>query len=152
MLRCFSIKESYMASSSSLAKDYYVRAVKRLRVLDVLTEEQSYCDVVREAQGVVELLLKGVLRLYGIDPPKWHDVGPIIEQHGSSFSAEIVAAIPEIVVLSRKLRKEREISFYGDVDLIPSDSYTKEDADYAANKARWLVALLRKEFERDSSE
>ncbi|MBI2914833.1 MAG: HEPN domain-containing protein [Firmicutes bacterium] len=36
-------------------------------------EEQSYSDVVREAQEIVELCLEGILRYVGIEPPKLHD-------------------------------------------------------------------------------
>jgi HEPN domain-containing protein len=40
--------------------------------------EDDYSDVVREAQEIVELALKGMLRQIGIEPPKWHDVGQLI--------------------------------------------------------------------------
>jgi hypothetical protein len=65
----------------TLAESYLEKATKRLRVLDVLLEEEAFSDVVREAQELVELALKGILRYVGVDPPKWHDVGPIIAEH-----------------------------------------------------------------------
>lgn len=49
-----------------LARSYIHKASKRRRVLVVLAEEQAYSDVVREAQELVELALKGVLRYIGI--------------------------------------------------------------------------------------
>jgi HEPN domain-containing protein len=58
-----------------------VKAKARRRVLEVLAEEQAWSDVVREAQELVELALKGALRVVGVDPPKWHDVGPILRRH-----------------------------------------------------------------------
>ena len=48
-----------------LALDYLKRAKIRLEVLEVLYEKGDYPDVVREAQEVVELALKAVLRLIG---------------------------------------------------------------------------------------
>jgi HEPN domain-containing protein len=33
-----------------------------------------HADVVRESQEIVELGLKGLLRVSGLDPPKEHDV------------------------------------------------------------------------------
>ena len=63
-----------------LARAYVTKASKRRRALEVLLEEEAYSDVVREAQELVELALKGMLRFVGIDPPKWHDVGPILKE------------------------------------------------------------------------
>ena len=56
-------------TNDQLAKSYLVKAQKRLRILDVLLEEEDYSDVVREAQEVVELAQKAMLRGVGIDPP-----------------------------------------------------------------------------------
>ncbi len=39
--------------------------------------EENYNIVVRRAQEVVELSLKGCLRMLGIDYPKVHDVGSV---------------------------------------------------------------------------
>lgn len=61
-----------------MARDYFRRAKTRLRVLALLHEAGEYADVVREAQELVELALKGMLRSAGIDPPKCHDVGEIL--------------------------------------------------------------------------
>ncbi len=49
-----------------------------MKALELFMDEEDYSDVVREAQEIVELLLKGVLRKNGIEPPKLHDVGPLI--------------------------------------------------------------------------
>jgi len=49
----------------TLAQSYLEKASKRLRILEVLMEEEAYSDVVREAQEIVELALKGVLRSLG---------------------------------------------------------------------------------------
>lgn len=67
-------------TSQTLGEAYLWKAQRRLRVLDVLMEEQAYSDMVREAQEVVELALKALLRFIGVDPPKWHDVGPLLLQ------------------------------------------------------------------------
>jgi HEPN domain-containing protein len=70
----------------SLAKSYLDKAQKRLKILDVLLAEDDYSDVVREAQEIVELALKGMLRQIGIEPPKWHDVGALILEYRARFS------------------------------------------------------------------
>lgn len=48
--------------SPSLAHDYVRRAGIRLGAIDVLFAAESWADVVRECQEVVELALKGLLR------------------------------------------------------------------------------------------
>jgi HEPN domain-containing protein len=46
----------------SLAQSYLIKARKRLKILPVLMRERAYSDVVREAQEIVELARKGMLR------------------------------------------------------------------------------------------
>jgi uncharacterized protein len=62
---------NHAVTVDELARAYVTKASKRRRVLEVLLEEEAYSDVVREAQKLVELALKGMLRCVGIDPPKW---------------------------------------------------------------------------------
>ena len=52
-------------TNGSLAESYLFKASKRLKIPPVLLQEEAYSDVVREAQEVVELALKGMLRQVG---------------------------------------------------------------------------------------
>ncbi|HEY8269652.1 MAG TPA: HEPN domain-containing protein [Pseudobdellovibrionaceae bacterium] len=130
-----------------LAREYFKKARIRLKALYVLNEEGGYSDVVRESQELVELLLKGLLRVIGIDPPKWHDVGSILFQNKTKLGPDVQADLQRIMDLSSYLRKEREMAFYGDEDFLPSDHYNKEDADYCISEVEWLLQLLTKYFE-----
>ena len=47
---------------------------------------------------------------------------------------------------SRWLRKEREFSFYGEVDLIPTEEYGIDDARRALADARFVVDRTRAVF------
>lgn len=123
----------------TLAESYFEKATKRLRVLDVLLEEEAFSDVVREAQELVELALKGMLRYVGIDPPKWHDVGPILLEHSSLLPENIRNSLAELAEISKRLRREREFAFYGDIDFIPTEEYSREDAAAAINDAKFVV-------------
>ena len=40
----------------------------------------NYPYVIRQSQEAVELALKASLRLVGVEPPKWHDVGPVLKR------------------------------------------------------------------------
>ncbi len=74
-------------TSFSLARSYFTKARKRLRALQTLLEDEAYSDVVREAQELVELALKGMLRFVGVEPPKRHDVGDVLLQHRERLPA-----------------------------------------------------------------
>jgi len=64
--------------SPELAQDYVRRAEARLLAIDVLFEQSSWADVVRESQEVVELALKSLLRAHGVQPPRIHDVSEVL--------------------------------------------------------------------------
>ena len=127
----------------ALAVDYMVRATKRLRVLDALYEQEAWADVVREAQEVVELAMKGFLRSLHIEVPAIHDVSPVLEQNQERLTKDILQALPRLTAISRTLRRDRELAFYGSEDLTPSEFYKKEDADEARLSARFVVEQLR---------
>jgi len=101
-------------TSSKLARAYLQKATVRLKVLDLLLDNEAYSDVVREAQEIVELSLKAMLRAVGIEPPKFHDVGPFLLEHADRFPSDIKDHLRHLSKISRWLRKEREFSFYGD--------------------------------------
>lgn len=132
----------------SLARAYLVKAQKRLKALAVLRDEGAHSDVVREAQELVELALKGVLRAAGIEPPKFHDVGGLLLEHQAKFSPDVRAGLPRAAEISKRLRRERELAFYGDIDFIPTEEYTAEDAARAYTDASWIVELAEQTIGR----
>ncbi|MEM1674665.1 MAG: HEPN domain-containing protein [Candidatus Bathyarchaeia archaeon] len=66
----------------------------------------NYAFTIRQSQEAVELALKGALRLMVIEPPKWHDVGPVIKRHRNLFPEWFRVRIDEIASISRRLRRE----------------------------------------------
>lgn len=124
----------------SLAESYMIKASKRLKILYFLFDDEGYSDVIREAQEVVELAQKAMLRQVGIDPPKWHDVGSIILENSNLFDI-VYGELEAIARISKWLRKERELSFYGDIDFIPTEEYTPEDALKAIEGAKKVVEM-----------
>lgn len=125
----------------SLAKSYLDKTHKRLKILTFLLSEDDYSDVVREAQEIVELALKGMLRQIGIEPPKWHDVGQLILEYRTRFPDEVSSQAEKLAEISAWLRKEREFSFYGDIDFIPTEQYSKDDAQRAIDDAVFVVQM-----------
>ncbi len=132
-------------TNGDLAQSYLKKAIDRLDVLDLLFKKGAYSDVVREAQEIVELCVKGMLRFIGIEPPKHHDVGPLLVEHQDSLKLKKTSRkdIKRIAKISKELRKERELAFYGDIDFIPTEEYTANDANKAIEDARFVVEKAR---------
>jgi len=131
-----------MMKNRELADDYIKRAKVRLRALSVLHEAESWADVVRESQEVVELTLKALLRSCGVSPPRVHDVSDILLAEQSRLPAPVLSHLEWMTSVSRRLRRDRELAFYGAEDLTPSGFYSQEDADAARNDAVKLVRLV----------
>jgi hypothetical protein len=129
--------------NQDLAKDYIRRAAGRLRALDVLYEDGHWADVVREAQEVVELALKAALRAHGVEPPRLHDVSDILLAERDRLPAALTAEMDALVRISRELRRDRELAFYGAEDLTPSGFYSKDDATKARDGARLTVRVVK---------
>ncbi len=129
--------------NSDLVVDYLKRSHSRIRALQVLYQDQNWADVMRESQEVVELVLKAVLRHIGIDPPRVHDVSDILEAHQQLLPAGVQAELSQIMKISRSLRRDRELAFYGSEDLTPSHFYKEADAKEALGWAQFVVGLSR---------
>ena len=126
-----------------LARDYLRRAEVRLEALNVLLEGESWADVVREAQEIVELTLKGLLRSCGIDPPRIHDVSGILLAERERLPGNLQDDVEVLAEASRQLRRDRELAFYGAEDLTPSGFYSEKDAVRARDCARTTVATVK---------
>ncbi|WP_423928870.1 HEPN domain-containing protein [Candidatus Palauibacter sp.] len=122
-----------------LAVDYVRRAKIRLGALDVLFQEESWPDVVRESQEIVELALKGLLRWCGVDPPRIHDVSDVLLTEKGRLPADLAREAEALAASSRHLRRDRELAFYGAEDLTPSGFYSRADAVSARDAARRTV-------------
>jgi hypothetical protein len=129
--------------NQDLAKDYIRRAAGRLRALDVLYEDGLWADVVREAQEIVELALKAALRAHGVDPPRLHDVSDVLLAERARLPAPLTAELDALVRISRELRRDRELAFYGAEDLTPSGFYSRDDATKARDGARQTVRAVK---------
>ena len=125
-----------------LAGDYVHRARIRLRAIDVLFDAGSWADVVRESQEAVELALKGLLRACGIEPPRVHDVSDVMLAERHRLPAAVRDDAQRLAAVSRDLRRDRELAFYGAEDLTPSGFYSKGDAERARKGARDVVEAV----------
>lgn len=107
--------------------------------------DEAWNLVVRRCQEAVEPALKAILRVAGLEVPHVHDVGVFLSEHAARLPPEIVAELDRLISISRRLRQEREISFYGSEELAapPERLYTRGDADDALRDASFVVTLTR---------
>jgi len=129
--------------SQELSRDYVRRAAARLDALDVLFRAESWPDVVRESQEVVELALKGLLRACGVEPPRVHDVSEVLQAERGRLPAPVRDEVDRLCTISRTLRRDRELAFYGAEDLTPSGFYSRNDAEAARDGARLVVRVVK---------
>ena len=125
----------------ALAHAYLTKAELRLGMTLYAFDHEGWSDVVREAQELVELCLKGMLRQIGVDPPRVHDVGPALLANQAKLPDSIDLAA--LARASRELRKDRELSFYGSEDLIPTEAYDRANAEEAIGYARLALEAAR---------
>lgn len=131
-----------VVSGEDLAESYCRMACSRLAGLEFFFARGDWAIVVREAQECVELALKAALRRAGVEPMKVHDVGRQLEESRNRLPLPLQNHLPRIREISFRLRKERETAFYGDVDLVPTEIYKREDAREALENARLVVGLV----------
>ena len=125
-----------------LAIDYARRAGARIAALDVLFDRESWPDVVRESQEAVELALKALLRACDVEPPRIHDVSEVLLAEKERLPGSAREHVERLAGISRDLRRDRELAFYGAEDLTPSRFYSRDDALRAREGARFTVELV----------
>ncbi len=108
-------------------------------------EEGSYNLAVRRAQEVVELSLKGCLRMLGIDFPKVHDAGFVFAIEAGKKLSFKKDALKEIERISRWLAEARAPSFYGERDFTSGDAKKAfEDAAFVLKEIKAAIMLIGK--------
>jgi len=102
-------------------------------------EEKDFNLVVRRAQEVVELALKGALKIMGVDYPKVHDVAPLfieqLRQKRGIYDRDLLSKIEEI---SLWLAQSRTTSFYFEKE------YGAGDAEQAIQDASFVLSEIKK--------
>ena len=129
--------------NKSLVKDYITRGGIRLKALDSLYDQGGYADVVREAQEIVELVGKALVRFLGAEPARVHDVSAQLSDLKDRIETKHRKGLDELIAISRQLRRDRELAFYGSEDLTPGEFYSRSDADEARKGAETVLKYVR---------
>ena len=133
-------------TNDRLSRAYLEKAAIRIKTLKFMHQEKGYSDVVREAQECVELLLKAALRNLGLEVPKTHDVSRTLKSREVMLPPLLRDNLEEIIEISRSLRKDRELSFYGTEDWIPTEEYGEKDSETAILKAEKIFQWVTESF------
>jgi HEPN domain-containing protein len=85
--------------------------------------------------------LKAALRAAGVEVPHVHDVGAFLREHAERLPSALRPHVDRLASISRRLRREREASFYGDDETgtPPDQLYSGRDAGEALGDARFVV-------------
>ncbi len=113
------------------AEEYYEEMLRAY-------ERGSWNVVVRRAQEVVELSLKGLIKMMGIEYPREHDVGGVFEGVCREKGIEIdVETLDQIKRTSSRLARERVPAFYME------ELYNEEQAREAKEGAEQVLGMAR---------
>ncbi len=126
----------------NLIRDYRLRARGRRKAIQTLLEEQLYADVVRECQEACELILKSMIREAGHAIPFTHDVSPKLKEIQQDLSPRLFVHLGRLCEISKNLRRDRELAFYGSEDVTPSEFYELSHATEAIRQLDELLQLL----------
>jgi HEPN domain-containing protein len=95
------------------AEDYIARATERISAAEDALKRGSFPEVIRFSQEATELSLKAALRLVGIEYPKVHDVGDVLQLNAKRFPEKFQERIPQIAEFSREAAAKRSLAMYG---------------------------------------
>ncbi len=132
-------------TNQEMAESYLAQAMEIMHEVEGAYRRGVWNLAVRRAQEVVELALKAALRLVGVEVPHIHDVGILLKDHRQKFPEAFRGEIDRMASISRRLRHEREVSFYGDEETgaPPQQLYVEADARTALEDARYILERCR---------
>ncbi|MGQ9631119.1 MAG: HEPN domain-containing protein [bacterium] len=141
-------------TNDKMAENYIRQAEYRLREVSNALKDEMWEVAVRQSQEAIELALKASLRYVGIEPPKWHDVGEIVEAEVSRFPDWFKESVNDIIDVSRDLRSKRELSFYGDEasGKTPAEIFGRTDAESSFRDAQMIFGLCKRLITREEGQ
>jgi hypothetical protein len=98
---------------------------------------------IRKCQESVELALKGILRVVGIEYPKSHRIGVVLKDSALKEKLE-EGTLEKIITIADRLADEREIAFYGLDTSSAKDMFDEDDASEAIADAHYIMKIIDK--------
>lgn len=134
----------------SMAESYLRRAWRRMKDAERALEEGYIPDVVRYCQECLEISVKGVLRLVGIEYPKSHDVSAELQLFSERFPPWFNIHISKMAEDIRMLADSRGLALYGDEErgLTPEELFNINYAKETLAKVKFYIELCLKLLEK----
>ena len=114
-----------------------------------LSEAKTYLDkgeyhiAIRRSQECCEVALKALLRFLGIEYPKVHDVGMVVDQILAKKLRSDPAVRMRIKEISRRLAEQREAAFYGSAGgEAPRGLFTADTARHGVSDAQHVYDFV----------
>ena len=136
-------------NSEVMAGDLLARSGRCLRETRAAYDEADYALCVRRAQETIELAIKGLLRLVGIEFPREHDVSAVLLSSADRFPEPWREALPELARRMREITPKRGPAMYGlEAQGIPaSEAFDEEDGRAALDDAELIYSRCSAYFE-----
>lgn len=88
------------------------------------------------------MISKALIRHLGAEPARVHEVSAQLAEVQSRLTPEHHPELMNLIAISRELRRDSELAFYGTEDLTPSEFYSRADAERAFNHAQTAVSFV----------
>lgn len=127
--------------TDKLSLGYLEDAAELLCEAEDSFKREKWHRVVRKCQESAELAVKALFRTLGIEYPKTHYLGEIIEREVKIWDATTAKRIRDFI---EYLTEARIFAFYGDEEeRPPSEIYDKEDAEKSLEYSRFIYDKVK---------
>lgn len=129
-----------------IAKTYIKDALIILKESEDSFNNGHYHRAIRKCQEAVELALKGLLRLKGVEYPKTHKIGKVLSDVLKNEISDLF--LQKAVDLSDRLADIREASFYGSEGAPAEELFDRDDAREVLDDAGFIIGFIRDEYSK----
>ena len=129
-------------TNHSIGRAYIEDARLILHEAELSSHEGHHHRTVPKCQESVEMALKGLLRVAGIEYPKAHRVGRVLLDSPIT-QVTTLERLREIARIADELAATREEAFYGSEEQPAAELFSEEDAADALGKATLVDAFVR---------
>ncbi|MGQ9514731.1 MAG: HEPN domain-containing protein [Thermoproteota archaeon] len=139
-------------NTRSMALEYLERSKRYIAEAGRAVGEADYPTTVRRCQESVEMAVKAILRLLGIEYPRKHDVSDVLQdlKNMGEIPKFFKDEIPFISSTISRLTSVRGLAMYGDESSLtpPARLFSSEDAEKALNDAKRVLELCLALFKK----
>ena len=137
-------------NTREMAEEYLKKADRYFNEAINAHSEEDFSTAIRRCQESVELAIKAVLRLCGIEYPRKHDVSDLLDKLSDlqDIPDYFKESIPTLKQTMQRLSQLRGPAMYGDEANLtpPSRLFSEQDAEKNINDTRKTLQLCKKLF------